>query len=273
MKTRPREAEKTFGLGCGDVLLRQLGAAAAATAPAGAGAGLRETPGTAGSRPARDSGAKGYRRRSRWTGAAAAPAAAGTGAAVHGGARRRWKRRRRRSLADAVPGAADPDGAGGSDGQGSRPRGGRADLHLHRRRRGHGRRRELQLGVQSAGRQPLRLRRRAGRHARRRAALDVQRRQHGQRDHVTADRFARRRRDPVVLLRATSTSGTGLFSDVSYVQRLNTTGGKAPAPAAMRRRSGWSCGSATRPSTTSTRAAPALPRSPARRSQQRSARG
>ena len=34
---------------------------------------------------------------------------------------------------------------------------------------------------------------------------------------------------PWLLLRATSTSGTGVFSDISYVQRVNTTGGKAPA--------------------------------------------
>ena len=35
---------------------------------------------------------------------------------------------------------------------------------------------------------------------------------------------------PWLLLRATAWSGTtGLFSDVSYVQRLNTSGGKAPA--------------------------------------------
>jgi hypothetical protein len=34
---------------------------------------------------------------------------------------------------------------------------------------------------------------------------------------------------PWLLLRATSTSGTGVFSDVTYVQRVNTTGGKAPA--------------------------------------------
>ena len=34
---------------------------------------------------------------------------------------------------------------------------------------------------------------------------------------------------PWLLLRATSTSGAGVFSDVSYVQRVNTSGGKAPA--------------------------------------------
>jgi len=34
---------------------------------------------------------------------------------------------------------------------------------------------------------------------------------------------------PWLLLRATSTSGTGVFSDVTYVQRVNTTGGRAPA--------------------------------------------
>jgi hypothetical protein len=32
-----------------------------------------------------------------------------------------------------------------------------------------------------------------------------------------------------LLLRASSTSGTGVFSDISYVQRLSTSGGKAPA--------------------------------------------
>ena len=32
-----------------------------------------------------------------------------------------------------------------------------------------------------------------------------------------------------LLLRASSTTGTGVFSDVSYVQRLSTSGGKAPA--------------------------------------------
>jgi hypothetical protein len=34
---------------------------------------------------------------------------------------------------------------------------------------------------------------------------------------------------PWLLLRATSTTGTGVFSNVTYVQRLNTTGGVAPA--------------------------------------------
>jgi len=34
---------------------------------------------------------------------------------------------------------------------------------------------------------------------------------------------------PWLLLRATMNSGTGAFSDVTFVQRLNTTGGKAPA--------------------------------------------
>jgi hypothetical protein len=32
-----------------------------------------------------------------------------------------------------------------------------------------------------------------------------------------------------LLLRISSTSGTGVFSDITYVQRLNTVGGKAPA--------------------------------------------
>lgn len=34
---------------------------------------------------------------------------------------------------------------------------------------------------------------------------------------------------PWLLLRITSTSGTGAFSDITYVQRLSTAGGKAPA--------------------------------------------
>jgi hypothetical protein len=34
---------------------------------------------------------------------------------------------------------------------------------------------------------------------------------------------------PWLLLKASSTSGTGVFTDVSYVQRLNTAGGKAPS--------------------------------------------
>jgi len=34
---------------------------------------------------------------------------------------------------------------------------------------------------------------------------------------------------PWLLLRISSTSGTGIFSDITYVQRLNTAGGKAPA--------------------------------------------
>jgi hypothetical protein len=34
---------------------------------------------------------------------------------------------------------------------------------------------------------------------------------------------------PWLLLRATSTTGTGIFSDVTYVQRLDTAGGTAPA--------------------------------------------
>jgi hypothetical protein len=33
---------------------------------------------------------------------------------------------------------------------------------------------------------------------------------------------------PWLLLRATSTAGTGVFSDVTYIQRVNTVGGKAP---------------------------------------------
>ncbi len=34
---------------------------------------------------------------------------------------------------------------------------------------------------------------------------------------------------PWLLLRATSNTGTGVFSDVTYIQRANTTGGQAPA--------------------------------------------
>ena len=34
---------------------------------------------------------------------------------------------------------------------------------------------------------------------------------------------------PWLLLRATSNTGTGVFSDITYVQRVNTTGGAAPA--------------------------------------------
>jgi hypothetical protein len=34
---------------------------------------------------------------------------------------------------------------------------------------------------------------------------------------------------PWLLLRITTTSGAGAFSDISYVQRLNTVGGQAPA--------------------------------------------
>jgi hypothetical protein len=34
---------------------------------------------------------------------------------------------------------------------------------------------------------------------------------------------------PWLLLRATSTTGTGVFSDITYVQRVNTSGGVAPA--------------------------------------------
>ncbi len=34
---------------------------------------------------------------------------------------------------------------------------------------------------------------------------------------------------PWLLLRATSTSGTGLFTNAQFIQRLSTTGGKAPA--------------------------------------------
>ena len=34
---------------------------------------------------------------------------------------------------------------------------------------------------------------------------------------------------PWLLLRATSNTGTGVFSDITYVQRVNTTGGMAPA--------------------------------------------
>ena len=34
---------------------------------------------------------------------------------------------------------------------------------------------------------------------------------------------------PWLLLQASSTTGTGVFTDITYVQRLNTAGGKAPA--------------------------------------------
>lgn len=34
---------------------------------------------------------------------------------------------------------------------------------------------------------------------------------------------------PWLLLKAASTSGSGVFTDISYVQRLNTAGGKAPS--------------------------------------------
>ena len=34
---------------------------------------------------------------------------------------------------------------------------------------------------------------------------------------------------PWLLLQASSTSGTGVFTDITYVQRLNTAGGNAPA--------------------------------------------
>ncbi|MFJ8107309.1 DUF3455 domain-containing protein [Streptomyces sp. NPDC096132] len=36
---------------------------------------------------------------------------------------------------------------------------------------------------------------------------------------------------PEVLLKSTATRGTGVFADVSYIQRLNTTGGVAPTTA------------------------------------------
>jgi len=36
---------------------------------------------------------------------------------------------------------------------------------------------------------------------------------------------------PELLLKATATRGAGVFADVSYIQRLNTTGGVAPATA------------------------------------------
>lgn len=36
---------------------------------------------------------------------------------------------------------------------------------------------------------------------------------------------------PEVLLQSTATRGTGVFADVSYIQRLNTTGGVAPTTA------------------------------------------
>ncbi|MCT9082104.1 DUF3455 domain-containing protein [Streptomyces fulvoviolaceus] len=36
---------------------------------------------------------------------------------------------------------------------------------------------------------------------------------------------------PELLLQSTATRGTGVFADVSYIQRLNTTGGVAPATA------------------------------------------
>ncbi len=36
---------------------------------------------------------------------------------------------------------------------------------------------------------------------------------------------------PELLLKATATRGTGTFADVTYVQRLNTSGGVAPTTA------------------------------------------
>ena len=59
---------------------------------------------------------------------------------------------------------------------------------------------------------------------------------------------------PWLLLRATSTTGTGVFTNVTYVQRLNTTGGVAPGAVTPRRRAPTRA-SRTRPTTTSTRAA------------------
>jgi hypothetical protein len=46
-------------------------------------------------------------------------------------------------------------------------------------------------------------------------------------DHCTPDPDA----IPWLLLGAASTEGTGVFQDVTYIQRLNTVGGKAPAVA------------------------------------------
>src|SRR5205085_2756724 len=40
---------------------------------------------------------------------------------------------------------------------------------------------------------------------------------------------------PWLLLQATSTSGSGVFTNVTYVQRLNTNGGKAPTGGGPRR--------------------------------------
>jgi len=34
---------------------------------------------------------------------------------------------------------------------------------------------------------------------------------------------------PQLLLKASSTTGTGVFTNVTYIQRLNTAGGQAPA--------------------------------------------
>jgi hypothetical protein len=36
---------------------------------------------------------------------------------------------------------------------------------------------------------------------------------------------------PELLLKSTATRGTGVFADVSYIQRLNTAGGVAPTTA------------------------------------------
>ena len=43
---------------------------------------------------------------------------------------------------------------------------------------------------------------------------------------------------PWLLLRAKGTAGKGVFTHVSYIQRLNTVGGSAPAPACRKEQAG-----------------------------------
>ena len=125
-------------------------------------------------------------------------------------------------------------GPGRDDADDSRQGDRHAGLHLHRRhrrrgwqqRRGHD---HVRLGAQGAGRDPLR------RHLQRRWGRTGSGPEWTSTDGsvVNGSKVAGSGGNATdvawLLLKASSTTGTGVFTNVTYVQRLNTAGGSAPA--------------------------------------------
>ena len=97
-----------------------------------------------------------------------------------------------------------------------------------------------------------------GRHALCGPDLDVdRRRQRRLRLEAHGRRLAAHRRDPGLELKAVSHTGAGIFSDITYVLRVNTRKGKAAPTGCDGTTSPPRRSSTTRPTTTSTRAATA----------------